>query len=105
MRARVKTIGRIRLIDGYAKQFPLAFGIPPTRDTVVKAIATFERTVLSGNSIADRAEVAMRARIAEDGGRAKPAAWDYASVLSTAVATGDGAASGAGSVSSRAAVP
>jgi cytochrome c peroxidase len=88
--AWVEAIGRIRQIDGYAKQFPLAFGSPPTRDTVAKAIATFERTVLSGNSIADRAEVAMRARTV--GGRAEPTARDYASVLSAAVARGDGAA-------------
>jgi cytochrome c peroxidase len=88
--AWVEAIGRIRQIDGYAKHFPLAFGSPPTRDTVAKAIATFERTVLSGNSIVDRAEAAMRARTA--GGRAKPTAGDYASVLSAAVARGDGTA-------------
>ncbi len=87
--AWTKTIGRIRRLDGYAKQFPLAFGTPPTRDSVAKAIATYERTVLSGNSIVDRGDAAMRARIDEDGGKAEPTAKDYAAVLRAAVSNQD----------------
>lgn len=42
-------------IDGYRKRFKAAFGTDKvTIDDIAKAIATFERTVLSGNSAYDR---------------------------------------------------
>ena len=41
-------------IDQYNEQFKNVFGTPITKDGVAKAIAAFERTVLSGNSPYDR---------------------------------------------------
>jgi cytochrome c peroxidase len=48
------------------KRFELVFGHGPSRDAAAKAIAAFERTVLSGNSILDRAEVEKRKRLSDD---------------------------------------
>jgi len=58
-----KCIERIRKNPDYVKAFREVFGHEPTRDAVAKAIATYERTVLIGNSIHDRAEIAMRDRV------------------------------------------
>lgn len=45
---------RLREISGYREQFQKAFGTDVTLDGLAKAIATFERTVLSGNSAYDK---------------------------------------------------
>jgi cytochrome c peroxidase len=84
-----KAIERIRAKPEYMALFQAAFGTPPTRDAAAKAIATYERTVLSGNSIVDRAEMVMRARIDEDGGDPVPLAQDFEKVLKDAIETGD----------------
>ncbi|MFQ3652302.1 MAG: cytochrome c peroxidase [Gemmataceae bacterium] len=85
-----RCVQRLRGKADYVEQFKAVFGTPPTRDTVAKAIAAFERTVLSGNSIQDRAEAAGRARFAEKGvGEATPRAADYAKVLKEAFAAKD----------------
>ena len=47
-------IERLRTIPGYREQFRKVFGTDVTLDGVAKAIATFERTVLTGNSPYDR---------------------------------------------------
>jgi cytochrome c peroxidase len=47
-------VERLRKIDGYQQQFRRVFGTDVTLDGMAKAIATFERTVLSGNSAYDR---------------------------------------------------
>src|SRR5712692_6413354 len=48
-------IGRLRGVAGYRKLFGNVFGVEDfTIDQVAMAIATFERTVLSGNSAYDR---------------------------------------------------
>ncbi|MBX6315080.1 MAG: c-type cytochrome [Isosphaeraceae bacterium] len=47
-------VERLRLIPGYQEQFRRVFGTDVTLDGLVKAIATFERTVLSGHSAYDR---------------------------------------------------
>jgi cytochrome c peroxidase len=47
-------IERLRKIEGYQQQFRKIFGTDVTLDGMAKAIATFERTVLSGNSAYDR---------------------------------------------------
>lgn len=80
-----KAIERIRAKPEYTALFQAAFGTPPTRDAAAKAIAVYERTVLSGNSIVDRAEMVMRARIDEDGGDPVPIAADFEKVLREAV--------------------
>lgn len=87
-----KVVERVRAEPAKVQQFKEVFGTLPTRDTIAKAIATYERTVFSGNSIHDRAEVAMRQRVAEDdSGTAKLElkASDYLSVLKAAFAAKD----------------
>jgi cytochrome c peroxidase len=82
-----RTVLRVRSQPGIVKQFREVFGTLPTRDGIAKAIATYERTVLVGNAIHDRAELAMRKRIdADDSGTAKPEinASDYEAVLKEA---------------------
>lgn len=59
-------IKRLREQPVYVKKFETAFGHFPTRDAAAKAMATYERTVLNGNSIHDRAEQAMRERVVEE---------------------------------------
>lgn len=44
----------LKAIPRYRKRFQDAFGRPASRDTITKAIAAFERTILSGNSPYDR---------------------------------------------------
>lgn len=87
-------IVRIRKLPDYAKAFEQVFGHAPTRDAAAKAIATYERTVLSGNSVYDRAEAAMKKRVADDDSGAKPElkAEDFTAVLKDAVAKKDAAA-------------
>jgi len=63
-----RAVQRVRAKQDYVQQFRLAFGSEPTRDAFAKAIACYERTVLSGNSIHDRADLAMRKRLEETGG-------------------------------------
>lgn len=86
-------VRRIRKSKEYVKAFREVFGHPPTRDAVAKAIAAYERTVLSGNSISDRAEVEMKARVTEGGGfqfEVKPA--DYEAVVKAAFDSKDSVA-------------
>lgn len=47
-------IERLRTIPGYKEQFKKVFGTDVTLDGMAKAIASFERTALSGNSAYDR---------------------------------------------------
>ncbi|MCA9225221.1 MAG: c-type cytochrome, partial [Planctomycetales bacterium] len=48
-------VRKVSAIKGYAKPFERAFGTPEvTQDRVAKAIASFERTVLSGDAPYDR---------------------------------------------------
>jgi cytochrome c peroxidase len=85
-----KAVQRMKAKAEYVKQFKLVFGTGPTRDGAAKAIATYERTVLSGNSIQDRAEWAMRKRVdAEETGKYEYKAADYESVLKAAFAAKD----------------
>jgi cytochrome c peroxidase len=83
---------RMRNDPGYVKQFHAVFGHGPTRDAAAKAIATYERTVLSGNSLQDRAEAVMRKRVAaEESGKFELTADDYAAMLEAAFAARDSA--------------
>ncbi len=65
-------IQRLRKDPSYVKAFEEVFGHGPTRDATAKAIAAYERTVLTGDSIADRAEVAMRKRLEDADVPTKP---------------------------------
>jgi cytochrome c peroxidase len=81
---------RVRRQDKYVKHFRTVFGADPTRDGIAKAIATYERTVLSGNSIHDRADLAMRVRVEDEGtGKYEIKAKDYETVLKAAFDTKD----------------
>lgn len=83
-------VKRLRANEKYVAQFKKVFGTLPTQDTVAKAIASYERTVLSGNSIHDRAEIAMRKRVDEaETGKYVLLARDYATVLKAAFASKD----------------
>jgi cytochrome c peroxidase len=83
-------VRRVRARPDYVRQFAAVFGTPPTRDSIAKAIATYERTVLSGNSVHDRAEVAMRKRVEEEEtGKFELSAKDYEAVLKAAFAAKD----------------
>lgn len=61
-----EAVERIKKEPGLVKRFDVVFGHAPNRDAAAKAIASYERTVLSGNSIFDRAEVNKRKRVAAD---------------------------------------
>ncbi|QEL18133.1 cytochrome-c peroxidase [Limnoglobus roseus] len=82
---------RLRANPEYVKAFGQVFGHAPTRDGAAKAIAAYERTVLIGNSIYDRAEVAMKKRLADDdtGGKPELKAEDFTAVLKDAITKKD----------------
>ncbi len=52
-------------IDGYRERFQAVFGTPVTKEGVAKAIAAFERTVLSGNSAYDRYKAGDKTALSE----------------------------------------
>jgi cytochrome c peroxidase len=88
-----KAVLRVRQKEDYVRRFREAFGTEPTRDSIAKALATFERTVLSGNSIHDRADLAMRRRVSAEGGAEFTLqAVDYELVLKEAFKNRDEAA-------------
>lgn len=49
-----EAVKRLAAIEGYAQQFQKVFGEPVNAENLAKAIAAFERTVLSGNAPYDR---------------------------------------------------
>ena len=49
-----KCVAKLNKIEGYRKQFQEVFGTDVTGDGIAKAIAAFERTVLSGNAPYDK---------------------------------------------------
>lgn len=87
-----EAIQRVRAKPEYVEAFRKVFGHAPTRDAAAKAIAAYERTVLSGNSLHDRAEAAMRKRVAEEEGKPELTAADYAMAIQDAIAAKDEAA-------------
>jgi cytochrome c peroxidase len=83
-------VERVRQKGDYSKRFLEAYGVEPTRDAIAMAIATYERTVLNGNSIHDRAEVAMRRRVVdEESTKFEFQPKDYEKVLQEAFAARD----------------
>ena len=85
-----EVVKRVRAKPGYVKAFEREFGHAPTRDSIAKAIAAYERTVLVGNSINDRVEVAMQQRVEdEESNKREILAKDYETVLKQAFATKD----------------
>lgn len=49
-----EVVQKLDAIEGYRKQFQAVFGTGVTADGIAKAIATFERTILSGNAPYDQ---------------------------------------------------
>lgn len=85
-----RLVERVRQKGDYRQRFREVFGTEPTRDAIAKAIATYERTVLVGNSIHDRADWAMKLRVADgDGTTLVVEPRDYQAVLKEAVARKD----------------
>ncbi len=56
----------LNAIDEYKEHFQKAFGAPPSKDTITKAIAAFERTILSGNSPYDKYMNGDKTALSED---------------------------------------
>jgi cytochrome c peroxidase len=79
-----KVVQRVRLQQDYQQRFQAVFGTEPTRDAIAKAIACYERTVLCGNSIHDRAELESQRR-----GPRVPEAQDYEAAMREAIARKD----------------
>jgi cytochrome c peroxidase len=83
-------VERVRKKSDYLSRCRQVFGTDPTRDGIAKAMATYERTVLIGNAIHDRAEMAMRKRVeAEETGKYEIKPADYQAVLQEAFARKD----------------
>jgi cytochrome c peroxidase len=77
-----EAVTRLRANATYVKAFNAVFGHAPTRDAAAKAMATYERTVLIGNSLHDKAEVIMRKRVTEEeSGKFVLKAEDYTNAL------------------------
>ena len=62
-----EAVNRLRARPEYVRMFLKVFGTPPTRDATAKAIAAYERTVLNGNALHDRAQGFMLKRAEEEG--------------------------------------
>jgi cytochrome c peroxidase len=77
-----EAVTRMRADPEIVKEFYAVFGHAPTRDAAAKAIATYERTVLLGNSLHDRATAIMRQRVTEEeSGKFVLKAEDYTNAL------------------------
>jgi cytochrome c peroxidase len=55
-------VGRLRGKEHYLETFKAVFGTDPTVDSIAKALATYMRTLLSGDSVYDQAETNKRKR-------------------------------------------
>ena len=77
-----EAVTRLRASSDYVRAFNAVFGHAPTRDAAAKAVAAYERTVLLGDSLHDRAEALMRKRVVEEeSGKFVLKAGDYAAAL------------------------
>jgi len=63
------TVKKLQAIKGYRAAFQRAFGTEVTEDGIAKAIASFERTVLSGNSAYDRFKAGDKKAMSESAQR------------------------------------
>lgn len=64
-------IPKLNKIEGYRKQFQAVFGSDATADGIAKAIASFERTVLSGNAPYDRYKAGDKDALSEPAQRGR----------------------------------
>jgi cytochrome c peroxidase len=71
-----RVVHRLDKDDAYRSRFMKVFGTPPTQDNLAKALATYLRTILAGNSLYDQARKAASQR-----GVTEPAAEDFERLL------------------------
>lgn len=64
-----EAVARLNKIPGYRKQFQAIFGTDASADGIAKAIASFERTVLSGDAPYDRYEAGDKSALSESAQR------------------------------------
>lgn len=64
-----EAVDRINAIPGYKKQFQKVFGSDATADTIAKAIATYERTILCGDAPYDRFKAGDKKALSESAQR------------------------------------
>lgn len=64
-----EVVQKLNGVDGYRKQFQTVFGTDVTAPNIAKAIAAFERTVLSGDAPYDRFKAGDKAALSEAGQR------------------------------------
>jgi cytochrome c peroxidase len=60
-----EVVGRINALQGYREQFQKVFQSDATADNMMKAIAAFERTIISGNTAWDRFRAGDTSAISE----------------------------------------
>jgi cytochrome c peroxidase len=60
---------KLNALQGYKAQFQKVFGGDATPDNIVKAIATFERTIISGNTAWDKAKAGDQSALNESATR------------------------------------
>jgi len=58
-------VAKLNGLQGYRSQFQKVFGSDATADNVVKAIASFERTIISGNTAWDRYKAGDKTALSE----------------------------------------
>ncbi len=61
-----KATERIAAVPGYVAEFQKVFGTPPAQDAIVKALAAYLRTKVSGLSPWDRHEMGQRGAVSAD---------------------------------------
>jgi cytochrome c peroxidase len=64
-----QVLNRIRALPGYTRQFQSVFGQPVTLSALAKAIAAYERTLISGNAPLDRFLAGDRGAMSESAQR------------------------------------
>ena len=64
-----EVVAKVNKIEGYKKQFQKVFGTDVTADGMAKALAAFERTVLSGGAPFDRAKAGDAKALSESAQR------------------------------------
>lgn len=64
-----EAVARLNQIEGYRTQFNEIFGSDCTKETLAKAIAAYERTILSGDAPYDRYKAGDKAALSESAAR------------------------------------
>ena len=64
-----RMVATLKKINGYPEQFKKVFGTDVTKEGVAKAIASFERTLLCGNSAFDKFEAGDKKALSESAQR------------------------------------